>query len=201
MRNILLNIFFLCFSFSVWAQKEGNHWFFGIGDGLNFNVSPPLSLNNGRYEGGREAAVMSDECGRLLFYSAGSNVRNSQHKIMENSEIGSAAGNLQAAVAIPYPGRDSIYVLFTINPSGSNDPFSGILNYSIIDMRLENGLGAVISRKNFLYDLGAVQMTPVRHANGRDFWLLAVEDREGQQTTTVSWPSWSIWTGCRSTRW
>ena len=91
--------------------------------------------------------------------------------------------NLQKAVSVPYPERDSVYVLFTAGSIDFSRSSVPQLNYSIIDMRLGNGLGAVTSRKNFVYDLGTVQMTPVRHANGRDFWLLAVEDREGAAQT------------------
>jgi gliding motility-associated-like protein len=164
----------------VYAQKEGNNWFFGTKtDGLTFNTNPPTLLTGGKLESGREPTIMSDECGRLLFYSEGISVYTADHQVMKNGQdIELNRDNLQRAVAVPYPDRDSVYVLFT---AGSID-YSGTalpkLSYSVIDMRLENGKGAVTTRKRFLYDINSTQMTAVRHANGRDFWLLAAQTDE-----------------------
>ncbi|MBD0256049.1 MAG: gliding motility-associated C-terminal domain-containing protein [Cytophagales bacterium] len=150
------------------AQKEGNIWYFGAhGGGLDFNFTPAKALRDGQLiYGGREAAIMADECGKLLFYSDGHDVRNRQHQVMPNGQDMEIGGNTQRAVALPVPGKDSLYILFTSN---------GGLSYSLIDMRLDSGRGAVTTRKVFLYPTGTDQMTAARHANGKDFWLLATE--------------------------
>lgn len=150
------------------AQKEGHIWYFGYsGGGLDFNFTPAKVLRDGQLiYGGRETAIMADECGKLLFYSDGHDVRNRQHQAMPNGQEMEAGGNLQRAVALPVPGKDSLYILFTSN---------GNVRYSLIDMRLDSGRGAVTTRRVFLYPAGTDQMTAARHANGKDFWLLAVE--------------------------
>ncbi len=164
----------------AFAQKEGNNWFFGNStNGLTFNFTPPRPITGKLNDFGNEAAIMSDECGKLLFYSGGVSVWNSEHQILKDGEtIEFIGGGFQRAVAVPYPGRDSLYVLFTMGWPDLNPASLPILNYSIIDMRLEGKLGAVTSRKFFLYKTGSMQMTALRHANGRDFWLLAVQTDE-----------------------
>jgi gliding motility-associated-like protein len=44
--------------------------------------------------------------------------------------------------------------------------------YSVVDMRLDGKRGAVTVKNQFLRGLVANQLTAVRHANGRDFWVL-----------------------------
>jgi len=160
----------------LFAQKEGSIWYFGYaGGGLDFNNNPPQALRDNKLiYGGREAAVMASECGNLLFYSDGHDVRNRQHQVMPNGQDLETGGNLQRAVALPVPGRDSLYILFTSN---------GRLSYSLIDMRLDSGRGAVTTRKTFLYGTGTDQLTPARHANGKDFWLLATQTKPDPLST------------------
>jgi hypothetical protein len=68
------------------------------------------------------------------------------------------------------PGDTNKYYLFTMYPNGANIE----LNYQIIDMSLDTGRGAVISSNVNLYANSHLseKMIAIRHANGRDWWLL-----------------------------
>ncbi len=175
---LLLHIFlFLNIPLSGFAQKEGNIWYFGRdGKGLDFNQQPPQILSNGTTDydfGNGDPVIMADECGRLLFYTSALHVWNARHEIMLNGDSLEAAGGAQNVVAIPYPGLDSIYILFTARcyPEYARTN----LRYSIIDMHLDKGRGAVTNKNIFLFPKGPTQMTAARHADNRSYWLLTVE--------------------------
>jgi hypothetical protein len=51
----------------------------------------------------------------------------------------------------------------------------GPFYYSIIDMEMDGGNGAVLSSNNILSDGHLEPFTAVRHGNGRDWWLVFPE--------------------------
>jgi gliding motility-associated-like protein len=157
-----------------WAQKEGNLWFFANNAGLDFNATPPQPRTEHQLRFGvAEPVIMADPCGNLLFYSNGGIVWNRDHQPMVNGEGLHGGTVLQSVIALPYPGRDSLYLLVTLNVK-SDRPNPGLW-YSVVDMRLDGGKGAVTVKNQFLRDPRANQLTAVRHANGRDFWVLTVQ--------------------------
>src|SRR5215212_6437641 len=81
-----LRLYFFLFLFKGIAitsfSQQGNVWYFGDNAGLNFNTNPPSSLTDGRlttYEG---CSGISDNNGRILFYTDGITVWNKQHQVM-----------------------------------------------------------------------------------------------------------------------
>lgn len=71
-------------------------------------------------------------------------------------------------IIIPIPNETDKYYLFNI---GVATKFG--LYYSIIDMSLNNGLGAVTQKNIPINNLDANDgLTAVQHGNGRDWWLL-----------------------------
>lgn len=156
------------------AQREGSIWFFANRAGLDFNVTPPQPRTDHYLQNiSSEPVVMADPCGNLLFYSNGATVWNREHQPMSNGESLYGGNAAQGVLALPYPGRDSLYLLVTLN-WGNNVPNRGLW-YSVVDARLDGGKGAVTVKNRFLLDPGTSQLTGVRHANGRDFWVLTVQ--------------------------
>jgi hypothetical protein len=54
-----------------------------------------------------------------------------------------------------------------------------VLYYAEVDMSLNGGLGSVTSKHNLLYKRGHIsreQLTACKHGNGRDYWMVAVDD-------------------------
>ena len=83
-------------------------------------------------------------------------------------------------IILPYPGDSTKFVL--LHQTGSYNVPNGKsleLNYTIIDMNLNAGLGGVpVGQKNLIavQDTLNPMLASCRHANGRDWWIIAFED-------------------------
>lgn len=81
----------------------------------------------------------------------------------------------QGVLILPYPGQTNWYIVFSIGYDLSN-PLSF---YSVVDMTLDGGTGDVIpGKKGILLDSIDVteKCTAVRHANGRDWWIVQYQE-------------------------
>ncbi|MFN0188371.1 MAG: T9SS type A sorting domain-containing protein [Bacteroidia bacterium] len=75
------------------------------------------------------------------------------------------------------PNSDSIsYTLFHQTNSDPNSSLSD-LYYSTVDMSLDGGLGGVTNKNMLmLQDSLSLGITACKHANGRDWWIIAMKD-------------------------
>ncbi len=160
------------------AQRQANVWYFGDSLGIDFNSGEPRLLPPSKMvitEG--SASIADRKTGELLFYTDGQTVRNREHRVMENGEgLLGHWSSTQSALIVPDPGDSLRYYLFTAGdaPHPSFE-ISGI-NYSIVDMRLGNGLGALFEKNRPLFsDTATEKLAATHHANGRDFWIVAHE--------------------------
>jgi gliding motility-associated-like protein len=194
--RILLLFLSLLFAIPVSAQKEAAIWYFGYGAGLDFNSGNPVALINGKLFTNEGCATISDRNGNLLFYTDGSLVYDKSDQVMPNGTgLLGHRSSTQSAIIIPKPKDPNLYYIFTVdepNPANvdanpSNDdvaPNSG-LNYSIVDLRLNNGLGDIVpSEKNIpliTYDVNNAEdvkfkcsekITAVQHGDGLSFWVV-----------------------------
>jgi gliding motility-associated-like protein len=103
-------------------------------------------------------------------------VWNAQNQLMPNGDnlLGGVPNSLSsttAAVIIPVPNSSTNYYLVTVDEQNSN---SGI-NYSIVDMRLDNGKGDIVSgKKNLPLQSDAAEKAAVAvNATKDGFWLVA----------------------------
>jgi hypothetical protein len=108
-----------------------------------------------------------------------------------------------AQLTLILPKRGSEYYVFT---TGSSDKMvdimnqtgewryaaSDVLSYYVVDMAMNNGLGQVTSVNNIIYEgsdtLSMDRMTAVRHANGRDWWLVKPQKTKQQLFTFLVTP-------------
>lgn len=114
---------------------------------------------------------ISDSLGNILFYCNGETVWNRNHTAMQNGTglLGSTTGG-QAATIVRKPGSFNLYYIFTMDAfAGSNG-----LRYSVVDMSLANGLGAVVANQKNIVVLNpaAEQVIPIVHSNGVDIWIV-----------------------------
>ncbi|TDN88741.1 gliding motility-associated-like protein [Salegentibacter sp. 24] len=133
------------------AQQEAAHWYFGAGAGLYFpeDEEDPISLNNGQLRTLEGSTAISDQNGNLLFYTDGSIVYDRNHNVMQNG--GALKGDVsstQSAIIVPRPAHPGRYYIFTVDKPDyyltPGDPIEGV-NFSEVDMSLNNGNGAIIS--------------------------------------------------------
>ena len=137
-----------------------------------------------------------DTAGNLMFYTNGCNIAGVDDAILENGEginpgqvhqvkcdqenVGYPSG-YQSSIILPLPGSDHQYYLFhkriVYNNSGTIITTDKLL-YSTIDMSENNGQGKVIVKNvEFMNDLLAVgELTAVKHANGKDWWLVTPKE-------------------------
>ncbi|HRO74691.1 MAG TPA: OmpA family protein [Crocinitomicaceae bacterium] len=166
--TLLIAISISCFTF---AQKEANIWYFGENCGVDFSSGKPVALTDGKVFTDEGCAVISNAEGKLLFYTDGISVWNSNHEKMPNgTDLKGDPSSTSSGVAVPKPNDKNIYYLFSVpataKPAG--------LNYSTIDMRLENGLGNVTEEKNIkLTDPITERLTAVSHRDGKSMWVIA----------------------------
>lgn len=186
---------------SVQAQNEVNNWTFGKGGFMTWNETQTLSgfyavsstgatgntLSGLPTPGSRNSAIntvegcftVSDAAGNLLFYSSGMTVYDKTHTIMSNGTSLNGSDNAtQSGIILPYPNVPNRYVAVTIgkaNLTGYNSP----LNYSVVDMSLNTGLGAVvIGQKNLPFPDAPdgtfyESVMAVRVPNTSDYWIIS----------------------------
>ncbi|HYV90673.1 MAG TPA: T9SS type A sorting domain-containing protein [Chitinophagales bacterium] len=194
MKNLILSslIYTSCFCS---AQKQDNNWCFGDSCGINFSdttatfftsaSSFDTTLSNLNLE---NISSISDSAGNLLFYSNGSIVWNANHEIMQNGlGLYSNTSVTNGSLIIQRPNDSSLYYLFHIN--NYIDHFG--LFYALVDMNLDQGLGGVVSgQKNVTVYHGHIgeKLSAVKHANGRDWWIIVRKDETNDFYTYLLTP-------------
>jgi len=171
MRRLLLALFvFSLFSQAASAQRPTDKWYFGRQAGLDFSSGTPTPLLDGAmttYEG---CATATTKRGELLFYTDGQTVWNRQHQPMPGGRrLMGSGSSTQSALIVPDPGSGNLFYIFTVAAQGGPDG----LRYSVVDMTRDGGLGDVPRANLLLITPVAEKLAAVRHANGRDVWVVA----------------------------
>ena len=164
-------------TFNSFSQSANtNIWYFGQNAGLDFNSGSPVALTNGMINTYEGCASVCNSSGVILFYTDGITVYNSSHNVMQNgSNLSGNSSSNQAAIIIPFPANPDLFYIFTTSYECSG-PFA----YSIVDMSLAGGLGAVTVKNNILLTIATEKLTAVKAANGTDFWVVVHQDNGNQ---------------------
>lgn len=160
-------------SHSVYAQYEGNNWYFGNTAGITFNSGIAEALTNGQMIALEGCASMSTSKGRLLFYTDGMSVWDSTHTKTPNgnNSMNGSYNSTQSAIIIPHPDSSGSYYIFTTDLQGGGKG----LCYSEFKMRLNSGKGDLVSStlNKQLLPSTCERLAATKHANGRDYWVFA----------------------------
>jgi hypothetical protein len=179
---------------ACFAQAHDNHSIYGDSDDNPYNVPdgflmdfsngyPQFSVQNIRQVYSNYCAICSDSSGQFLFHTNGRAIRNRLHQIMENGDSINP-GVIWSAVPFGYPGISGGFVLpvpsknnqyFLIHTSLEDDllyPYFPLVNYSLIDMNQNNGLGKVIEKNIKIAEGELPSPVAIKHGNGRDWWLI-----------------------------
>ena len=162
----------------LFSQGEWNQWRFGQFAGLDFNAIPPVSISGSAMQTTSQFPVsVSDSLGNLLFYSDGGFVWNKNNTIMPNGAgLNGFLSTYHGVFSVKSLSNPKIYFLFYIPLYGNSPIMPQGLYYSVIDMQLNGGLGAIIiGMKNIPIPGGenvAPWMSGTRHSNNRDAWLV-----------------------------
>jgi hypothetical protein len=160
------------FSFCAYSQHVNDNWYFGDGAALSFSDGDPVDISgdNPMLCLDNSSTMSNANTGELLFYSNGYSIWNKNNEIMVNGDglLGHNSGG-NCAFGVKKPGNNSEYYLFTSDAwAGSNG-----LRYSVIDMSLDGGNGAVTSVKNeVLLSSATEKILAIPHSNNSDFWII-----------------------------
>ena len=113
---VIFSFTFLLTGFVADGQRNDN-WYFGARAALSFNPPAgqpvPAALPNSVMVADECSASISDEDGKLLFYTNGITVYNKVHQQMLNGYgLNGNISTVQIAI-VPVPGNDSIFYIFT----------------------------------------------------------------------------------------
>ena len=152
------------------AQSPAGIWYFGQKAGLNFNTGPnPISINDGELETDEGCATLCDGNGNLLFYTDGITVWNRNHLEMPNGNgLKGDPSSTQSAIIVPKPGSTTLYYVFTVDELGKPNG----MNYSIIDINLDGGLGDITTKNISLFTPSLEKITAVKHSNETSIWII-----------------------------
>ena len=171
----------LALSFSVKAQNQNKNWHFGIGLSINFNVLP-LTIVQSNINVTEGASAVSDDNGQLLFYTSGHKIWNKNGVEMPNATglLGNGPFNVPNVIGsgyrsvqiIKHPGNPKQF--FVVSGDASEQPTRN-LQYSIVDMTLDNGLGDVVpGQKNIQIMTNCSEHLSVFRGNDcNSYWLIA----------------------------
>ncbi len=166
---LLLSLYLLLLSSSLFAQNEANIWYFDNYCGLDFNSGMPIVLYDGQTHSGTTTSTISDSLGSFLFCSDWGHVY-SKNGILDNG-TGMLCPGLSGLAIVKWPGKDGLYYLFTA--ADPTIPDQGFY-YSIIDLQANNGLGSVIE-KNITIEAGwdvTDRILTVKKDKSENVWVI-----------------------------
>jgi len=196
-----LSLYFFLLASTLYGQQETANWYFGRNAGIRFNAinGTVSAVTDGRLRTLEGCSAISDRGGNLLFYTDGVIIFDRNHNVMQNgNNLSGDFSSTQSAIIVPKPNDLNIYYVFTVdephhlnidnipdNNDADDDQKNNGLNYSVVDMRLNNGNGAVVpGQKNIhlvTYDTGnslevayknSEKITAVRASDCESIWVI-----------------------------
>jgi len=200
----------LLLSLPASAQKQANIWHFGDGRCLDFSSGSPVIVPGSAMNTYEGCASWCDAYGNLLMYTNGGgrepafsgqdagHIWNQNNAVMYNMQgvEGGGFSSVQSAVIFEAPGQDSVYYVFTMDEveyyvgaspaTQAAQPVGRGLSYFTVDMRLNGGLGGVVLADQRVYTPSYEGLCAIRHANGRDYWVIINRDSTGLGVYSVT---------------
>ncbi len=181
MKNALFIVILWAVAFSASAQKQAANWYFGENAGLQFDLDNKRVnvVRDGQLNTREGCASISDDRGNLLFYTDGVTIWNKNHDIMPNGTgLHGDSSSAQSGIIVPNPEDPNIYYVFTVDNFIDQVNFG--LNYSIVDISLNEGLGEVTTKNvNLLRNCSEKITAVVRDCLDGSIWLLTFASADG----------------------
>lgn len=176
-RYLIICTFLISVSFLSKAQGTEKNWLFGSGAAIEFTptgaVSNSVNASPNSYmsvfEGGTS---ISDESGNLLFYFSENTIYTKTHTIMVNGMFSvTSAQAAQGCIIMKDPGSANLYyVFYTTDWQSTNG-----LNYAIVDMNLNSGLGEVIIKDQSINVNIKERLVAVNKPCSNEVWIVGHE--------------------------
>ncbi|MDP2187141.1 MAG: gliding motility-associated C-terminal domain-containing protein [Sphingobacteriaceae bacterium] len=172
----LFAVFISCFSLLEASAQYAQDWRFGYSSRILFTGPTPVGAPGSQLFSDFGQAGITNAAGVMQFYTSGERAYNRNNTdLLNGNNLRGSQLVTQSSLIIPYPNRPNRHILFTLNRTTDS---SG-LNYNVIDMTLDGGLGGIVpGLKNLNLLRGAPvnflteKMTATRQCNGTDFWVV-----------------------------
>ncbi|MFN8588335.1 MAG: LamG-like jellyroll fold domain-containing protein [Candidatus Eisenbacteria bacterium] len=155
------------------------NWVLPANAAFDWTSGTPVPVSGRSVSGAEAASATSTAAGALRFYADGTRAMTSTNVVMPNGNGLLAGGSSHNGVLIvPRPGNSNQYFLFTVR-MWEDGATANPMNYSVVDMTLNAGLGDIVSgQKNLLVTLPGSPnemvegMAAIPHCNGVDWWVI-----------------------------
>ncbi|MCC7513364.1 MAG: T9SS type A sorting domain-containing protein [Bacteroidia bacterium] len=188
-------LIFVLFMPLIVQGQMNNTWLIGYG---NWAVRARIIFETNNYTLTQESrqmgfqgaeATISDDNGNFLMSSNGVWIADATGNLMLNGDSLNPSWDVNAHpngiltensnMFLPFPDDNNKYILIhhALFSDISTYSYWGGVHKSIIDITANGGLGAVLEKNDTLiYDEISGGITACRHANGRDWWVIAQKD-------------------------
>lgn len=160
------------------SAQEGAKWYFGGNAGLDFSNSPPTPITDGKVNTPEGTSSIANSKGQLLFYSDGITVWNKNGDVMPCFSPGNCAplkgspNSTQSVLIVPQPtckGCEYLFNVFTTSDINGEK----LLTVSVVDMRRNNGLGAIIEQNTTLQTPTTERIVSARNDRDSTYWVIS----------------------------
>ena len=174
-------------------ERYFDQWIFGKNLGIDFRSGTPTVISSSMYTEEGSASICDPSTGELLFYTNGVTVWNrktlpdgSNAVMLNGDDLWGSISGAQSSLIVPYPEDPSRYYIITADAGdyGKDATLYGI-NYSIVDMRGDNGLGEVVTKNDSLLGNALEMLVGVRRCDG-GFWVI------GHESSSSRFFAWAI---------
>ncbi len=175
-RLIILFILICSIGF---AQTPDDNWVFGYFAQINFGPAGPTDSGGGPIDTDEGSGTISDSEGNLLFSTDGMVVRDRFGDVMPNGTgLNGNFSSTQNTVIVPFPGdnEERFYYIFTVAAQlNGGDPDNNGLEYVVVDMEANGGLGDVTQASTELLASTSEKIHATYQPNNRDVWVVVHE--------------------------
>jgi hypothetical protein len=206
----LLPCLFFCLPLWVSAQKEDNVWIFGyrytsqpLANGITFTFDDSLTISYFQKPMAisDSHASICDAEGALLLYTNGCYIAGPDHQMIENSAglnpgisynnqcLNGFGYNIpQNHILLPAPGYTNLFYLFHYPIVKETSIFAK--NLLVTQINLDPLVDSVVFKNQVVVQdsIDGVGLHAVRHANGRDWWLICAKELSNRYYITLITP-------------
>lgn len=206
MKYQILFLFLFIFSINSFSQKYDFQWIMGYSSAdnpldtgwgcsiMDFNTNDGnptfYEVKYKRIDFFANTANICDINGNYQFSFNGAYIEGPTDSLMENADKLSddperkypsdGTPSFQSTLIIPNPGKNNTFIVINkIKHYFENYGLSHKeLEYSIVDMSANQGNGKMVKRRDKIIQdtLDDSSLATIKHANGRDWWLLCCKD-------------------------
>ena len=164
LRCLFLQLFLLGWIFFGFGQSKV--WYFGKHAGIDFSISPPISVA-GPIHTTEGCAIVSNQLGEVILSTDGSNLHNENGQLMYNGLKGSSSST-HSAIVVPHPANPcSRFFIFTV-PSAEVSSYPNGMH--VLDVKVENGDIQIRSSRKLLEN-STEKLAATNDGNG-GYWVV-----------------------------